>query len=95
MIDLGETPETCARREAEEEAGLNISNLIPISKSYPSPGGSTTFFHSFLGICDLKNYTPKIGGLDAENEDIRPHLMSLIRRLKWPFRVVFAHFPWR
>ena len=49
MIDLGETPETCARREAEEEAGLNISNLIPISKSYPSPGGSTTFFHSFLG----------------------------------------------
>ena len=77
MIDLGETPETCARREAEEEAGLNICNLIPISKSYPSPGGSTTFFHSFLGICDLKNYTPKLGGLDDENEDIRPHLISV------------------
>ena len=49
MIDLGNTRNPCARREAEEEASLNISDLIPISKSYPSPGGSTTFFHSFLG----------------------------------------------
>ena len=93
MIDLGETPETCARREAEEEAGLNIFDLIPISKSYPSPGGSTTFFHSFLGICDLKSYTPKIGGLDAENEDIRTHLMSVDQAIEMAIQGRFRALP--
>lgn len=93
MIDLGETPETCARREAEEEAGLKISNLIAISKSYPSPGGSTMFFHSFLGICDLKHYTPKIGGLDDENEDIRSHLMSVDQALEMASQGRFRALP--
>jgi len=93
MIDLGETPETCAQREAQEEAGLHITNLIPISKSYPSPGGSTTFFHSFLGLCDLSDYTPKISGLDSENEDIRPHVMHAERAIEMAIGGRFRALP--
>lgn len=93
MIDLGETPESCALREAKEEAGLNINRLIPISKSYPSPGGSTTFFHSFLGLCDLSNFVPTIGGLADENEDIRPHIMGADQAVEMALQGRFRALP--
>lgn len=93
MIDLGETPESCALREAKEEAGLNINRLIPISKSYPSPGGSTTFFHSFLGLCDLSNFVPTIGGLADENEDIRPHIMGADQAIEMALQGRFRALP--
>jgi len=76
MVDLGEAPIETARREAQEEAGLEISRLIPMFDGYPSPGGSTTYFHFFLGECDLPNLDQGTGGLKDEGEDIRVHIMS-------------------
>jgi nudix-type nucleoside diphosphatase (YffH/AdpP family) len=93
MIDLGETPQDCAIREAKEEADLDISHLIPISKSYPSPGGSTTFFHSFLGLCNLDNYNTKIGGVADENEDIRPHILPADQAIDMAIQGGFRALP--
>ncbi|WP_431194229.1 NUDIX domain-containing protein, partial [Pseudomonas viridiflava] len=52
LIDKDEQPEEVAHREAEEEAGLTFSALWPITKYFPSPGGSTEYVHLYLGRCD-------------------------------------------
>ena len=75
-IDPGETPEEAARREAIEEAGLTLSTLETIAEVYPSPGTSTEFYYLFLGLADLPDDSAGTGGLEAEGEDIKSHLMS-------------------
>ena len=42
-IDVGETAEQAARREANEEANLDIQQLLPTIHHYPSPGAVTEF----------------------------------------------------
>lgn len=76
MIDPGETPIETAHREAEEEAGLQLESLELISQSYPSPGGSTGFFHVFIATADLSNVST-YGGAANEQEDIKIHVMPL------------------
>lgn len=75
-IDPGETPEICARRETEEEAGVALKELVHVSDFYPSPGCVTEYFHTYIGICDLPDKPTGGGGLDEEGEDIRTHLLS-------------------
>ena len=75
-IDGGESPETCARRECEEEAGLVLTGLERISSHYCTPGYSTEFFHLFLGLCDLPEERQGRGGVATENEDIRTHVIG-------------------
>ena len=74
-IDRGESPQTAARREAREEAGLTLRDLLPVAASYPSPGTTTEFFHVFVGLCDLPDGIAGLGGAVAEDEDIRSHLL--------------------
>ena len=75
-IDLGETPEQAARRETIEEAGLALSELIPIAQTYPSPGASSEYYHIYLGICDLSGQDGTNRGEVEENEDIHSHILS-------------------
>ncbi|MFV0490382.1 MAG: NUDIX domain-containing protein [Pseudorhodobacter sp.] len=75
-IDPGETPEEAARREAMEEAGLVLSDLIPIRNYYPSPGAKAEYHHSFLAVTDLPDDAAIVGGEDSEIEDIKGHLLS-------------------
>ncbi|MGJ8545492.1 MAG: NUDIX domain-containing protein [Sulfitobacter sp.] len=75
-LDPGEAPDDCARREAQEEAGISIGALEKIAECYPSPGTSTEFYHMYVGICDLPDEVAGLGGLPAEYEDIRSHLLS-------------------
>jgi len=75
-IDLGETPEQAARRETVEEAGLTLSELIPIAQTYPSPGASSEYYHIYLGICDLAGQGGTNRGEVEENEDIHSHILS-------------------
>ncbi|MBK5538673.1 NUDIX domain-containing protein [Pseudomonas sp. TH05] len=70
LIDKDEQPEQVAHREAQEEAGLDISALWPMTKYFPSPGGSTEFVHLFLGRCDSRG-VGGLHGLVEEGEDIR------------------------
>ncbi|XDA99792.1 NUDIX domain-containing protein [Sulfitobacter sp. LCG007] len=75
-IDAGETPAAAALREAREEAGLDIARLIPIAETYPTPGTSSEYYYLYLGIAALPDGIGGHGGLAAENEDIRSHLID-------------------
>lgn len=74
-VDAGEAPETAARRECAEEAGLALRDLRHVSSHYPSPGCSTEYFHCYVGLCDLPEPGQGRGGLETENEDIRTHVI--------------------
>ncbi|WP_050529194.1 NUDIX domain-containing protein [Pseudaestuariivita atlantica] len=74
LIDPGETAEETARREAREEAGLDLGALHVVCRAHPSPGAGTEFFHKFVGLADLPDDVTGQGGLDSEAEDIRSHL---------------------
>lgn len=82
LIDAGEAPEVTALRETREEANLNIDRLVPINQSYPSPGYTTEYFHSFVGIANLADRQTKLGGLAEESEDIRSHVMPRSKALQ-------------
>jgi len=70
LIDKVEEPEEVARGEGEEEAGLTFSSLWPITRYFPSPGGSTEFVHLYLGRCSTVG-VGGLHGLEEEAEDIR------------------------
>lgn len=75
LIDKDEQPEQVARREAQEEAGLDISALWPMTQYFPSPGGSTELVHLYLGRCD-SSAAGGLHGLVEEAEDIRVSVMA-------------------
>lgn len=78
-VDPGETPDRTARREAREEAGLEIGALHEVGCYYASPGAVTEYVTSYIGIADLPDAAEGIGGLDAEAEDIRAHVITFRR----------------
>ena len=81
LIDKDEQPEEVARREAIEEAGLEVGELWPVTTYFPSPGGSTERVHLYVGRCDSSN-AGGVFGLDEEGEDIRVHVWSLQQALQ-------------
>lgn len=78
-IDGGETPESCALRETEEEAGLTLRGLVAGPSCYASPGAKTEYLYTFVGLADLPDGTGGIAGLEVETEDIRGHVMPFDR----------------
>lgn len=77
-IDPGEEPEDAARRETEEEAGVNVRELRCVSAAYPSPGTTTEHFYVFVGLCDLPDGIAGLAGKQSEAEDIRSHVMNWV-----------------
>jgi nudix-type nucleoside diphosphatase (YffH/AdpP family) len=82
IVDAGETEAATAIREAAEESGVTILALHLIARYYPSPGGIAQVLTSYIGIADLPDDLPGVGGLDSECEDILSHLV--------PFDQAFA-----
>lgn len=78
-IDPGEDAETTARREAMEEAEVEIGALHRVGSYYPSPGGVSEYLESFVGVADLPDRAGGLGGLDVEHEDIRAHVVAFDR----------------
>lgn len=70
LIDKEEVPEEVAHREAQEEAGLKLQTLWPMTRYFPSPGGSDEYVHLYLGRCDSAG-AGGLHGLEEEGEDIR------------------------
>ncbi len=76
FVDVGETPEQAAHREAQEEAGIALQELVKISGSYPSPGATSEFYYIFLGLADLPDDVAGVSGLASEGENIRSHILA-------------------
>lgn len=81
-IDPGETPEAAIRREAVEEAGIELGLLHSCGNSYPSPGGVSEYLYSFVGVADLPDEAAGLGGLATEHEDIRAHVIPFDRLIE-------------
>ena len=76
MNEPGESPEEVAKREAIEEANLELIALEPIMEYLVSPGGSTERVYLYCAKVDSRSVSG-IHGLDEENEDIKVHVVSL------------------
>ncbi|MCR9586320.1 ADP-ribose diphosphatase [Vibrio alginolyticus] len=82
MIDRDESAEAVIRREAVEEAGIQVGRVIPVTSYYPSAGGCSEKLDVFAGEVDASK-AHGIHGLDYENEDIRVHVMSRETAYQW------------
>lgn len=81
-IDVLETPEEAIRRETREEAGLELGELLPIGRYYPSPGAVTEFLYSYVGLAELTRAKEGVNGLASEAEDIRAHVIPFAQLMK-------------
>jgi ADP-ribose pyrophosphatase len=76
IIDEGETPVEVTRREAIEEAGVELLDLIPACTYFVSPGGTSETCQVLIGRIEAPS-AGGVHGLPDEGEDIRVHVMSL------------------
>jgi len=76
VIDTDESVEQAARRETQEESGLEITNLFPIYQYWVSPGGSSERIYLFCGQVNAK-LAQGIHGVPEEGEDIRLHVLNV------------------
>ncbi|MGB3384060.1 MAG: NUDIX domain-containing protein [Marinomonas sp.] len=77
MVEEGEDDEEVARRESLEEAGVTVKRLEYLFKFVPSPGGLVEYLRMYAGEFDASAVDiNRTHGLDAENEDIRLHLLD-------------------
>ncbi len=81
MIDKEQSAEQTARREALEEAGLQLGELWPMLSYYSSPGGSTERVQLFLGKL-TQPVIAGIHGLAAEHEDIKMQPMPRLKAMQ-------------
>ena len=70
IIDPGESPDVCARREAMEELGVRLEALEPLGRTYPGPGVSSEIISLYLAPYAAADRTHAGGGLASENEEI-------------------------
>jgi ADP-ribose pyrophosphatase len=80
IIEAGESPQAVARREALEEAGLEVLDLAPVCSCFMSPGGSSEIVHVFVGRVDA-TAAGGIFGLPDEGEDIKVHVLPFAQAL--------------
>jgi GDP-mannose pyrophosphatase NudK len=72
-------PETCIRRETEEETGYKVHDVQKVFEAYMSPGSVTEILYFFVA-----QYTPQMkltdgGGTDHEEENIEVLELSIDR----------------
>ncbi len=77
-----ETAEQVIHREAAEEAGCEITHIIPIHHYYSSPGSSNEQIQIFFARTETSGLGG-IHGVDEEGEDIRVHVISSDIAFDW------------
>ncbi|MGB2077479.1 MAG: NUDIX domain-containing protein [Pseudoalteromonas tetraodonis] len=82
MTDGSEDYESVVKKEAFEEAGLNLTELEFMLSYLSSPGGTTERLFLYLAHADLSQMSTGIYGLDTEGEDIKTHIMDLDEALE-------------
>ena len=73
----GDDPETCIRREAEEETGYRVRQPRKVFEAYMSPGSVTEKLHFFIAEYEPGDRIRSGGGLAGEGEDIEVIEMPL------------------
>jgi ADP-ribose pyrophosphatase len=81
IIEEGESAEDVARREAMEEAGCEITELVPILRYLSSPGACTETVALFCGRVNAID-AGGVHGLDEEHEDIKVMVYGVDEALK-------------
>ncbi|MDH4041342.1 MAG: NUDIX domain-containing protein [Gammaproteobacteria bacterium] len=75
VVEAGESDEEVAHREALEEAGCELSSLLPIATVLPSAGACSEQVRLFCGLLTRAG-AGGIHGLAEEGEDILVHSVS-------------------
>lgn len=75
IVEEEEDPKDVVQREALEEAGCTIRDLVPITSFDLSPGGCSEHIHLYCGRIDASN-AGGIYGLAEEGEDIRVRVVK-------------------
>ena len=76
MVEEGEHSSEVVRREAREEAGIELGEVNFISSYFPSPGGSAETIDLYWATADLSD-AGGVFGLQTEGEDIRSSVHTL------------------
>lgn len=82
IVEAGETAERVAQREALEEAGVEVHDLIEVADYFTTPGGASEHVKAFIGRVDARG-VGGVHGLDDEGEDIRVHVVGFDEALRW------------
>ena len=82
LLEPGETAEQLIHREAMEEAGCTVTDLVPLHRYYSSPGSSNEQIQIFFARTDSSGLGG-IHGIDEEGEDIRVHVVSSDTAFEW------------
>ncbi|TNH04358.1 ADP-ribose diphosphatase [Testudinibacter sp. TR-2022] len=82
MVEQGEQAQQVALREAQEEAGIAIEQIIPALSVWDSPGGVFERIHLFAGKVDATQ-AGGLHGLEEEHEDIKVHVVSREQAYQW------------
>jgi nudix-type nucleoside diphosphatase (YffH/AdpP family) len=70
IVEGGEEPIACARREAFEEGGVRLATLEPVGSAWTMPGVSTECMHLFVAPYAQADRAGAGGGLPEELERI-------------------------
>lgn len=74
-------PQTCIRKETEEETGYRIKDVRKIFEAFMSPGSVTERLYFFVGEYFDEDKLGEGGGVEAEGEEIEALELSLDQAL--------------
>ena len=77
MIQPGESPEACLRREVIEEVGYQLTELSEIARFFSSPGGTSERIYLYYAEIRTADKVGEGGGKPFEGEDIRIERLKL------------------
>lgn len=72
IVEEGESDADVVHREAREEAGCELAELVAVASFYPSAGACSEHVRLFCGRV-LSAGAGEVHGLDSEGEDILAH----------------------
>lgn len=83
MVEPGEAPEDVVRREAMEESGCVVKEMIKLYDYWVSPGATSERVAIYCGHVDTL-HVGGVHGLDEEHEDIRVEVVDAT----WAFEAI-------
>lgn len=81
IIEDGEDDADVLHREAAEEAGCRLADVLPIASFYPSAGACSEHVRLYCGRA-LDASVGEVRGLDEEGEDILVHRLAVDEALE-------------